>query len=60
MVFERKVILKEIKDGYYSKNVWFIGKVVGDFLAFGVPIWLTAYPVSYLNINIIDYLLIFN
>lgn len=46
MVFERKVILKEIKDGYYSKNVWFLGKIIGDFLAFGIPIWFTAFPVS--------------
>lgn len=46
MVFDRAVILKEIKDGWYSKNVWFLSKVVSDFFAFGVPVWLTSYPVS--------------
>lgn len=45
MVYERRVVLKEIKDGFYGKNVWFFEKIICDFFAFGVPIWLTAYPV---------------
>jgi hypothetical protein len=46
MVFDRKVILKEIKDGWYSKNVWFLSKIIGDFFGYGIPIWITTYPVS--------------
>ncbi len=55
MVYERRVILKEIKDGYYSKEVWFMTKIIGDFMSFGVPIWLTVYPVSSILLIILDF-----